>query len=72
MAQMKEMIEMNRLVGEILKSGNKFLQDYKANEAKKRELESSTNGTHGESKDTHDERGEGNVAVKAFAPERIH
>ena len=39
MAQMKEMIEMNRLVGEILKAGNKFLQEYKANEAKKKALQ---------------------------------
>lgn len=38
MAQMKEMVEMNRLVGEILKVGNKFLQEYKANEAKRSEL----------------------------------
>ncbi len=71
MAQMKEMVEMNRLVGEILKAGNKFLQEYKANEAKRSELESSTNGTHSESKDTHDERGEGNVTVKAFAPKGV-
>ena len=39
MAQMKEMIEMNRLVGEILKAGNKFLQDYKAKEAKEKKLQ---------------------------------
>lgn len=39
MAQMKEMVEMNRLVGEILKAGNKFLQEYKANEAKKKKLQ---------------------------------
>lgn len=71
MAQMKEMVEMNRLVGEILKAGNKFLQDYKAKEAKRSELQSSTNSTHSESKDTHDERSEGDVAVKAFAPEGI-
>lgn len=71
MAQMKEMVEMNRLVGEILKAGNKFLQDYKANETKRRELQNPTNGTHSESKDTHDERGEGNVMVKAFAPKRV-
>lgn len=39
MAQMKEMIEMNRLVGEIMKAGNKFLQDYKANEEKEKRLQ---------------------------------
>ena len=72
MAQMKEMIEMNRLVGEILKAGNKFLQDYKAKEAKRKELQNPTNGTHSEGKDTHDERGEGNVTVEAFAPKGVH
>lgn len=71
MAQMKEMIEMNRLVGEILKAGNKFLQEYKANEAKQSELQNPTNSTHSESKDTHDERSEGNVTVEAFAPEGV-
>lgn len=71
MAQMKEMIEMSRLVGEVLIASDEFLKNYKAKEAKKRELESSTNGTHGESKDTHDERGEGNVTVEAFAPEGV-
>ena len=39
MAQMKEMVEMNRLVGEILKAGNKFLQDYKANETKEKKFQ---------------------------------
>lgn len=71
MAQMKEMVEMNRLVGEILKAGNKFLQDYKANEAKRSELENPTNGTHSEGKNTHDERGDGNVTVEALAPKRV-
>lgn len=71
MAQMKEMVEMNRLVGEMLIASDKFLKEYTAKEAKKRELESSTNGTHSESKDTHDERSEGNVTVKAFAPKGV-
>ncbi|BDE81317.1 hypothetical protein CE91St14_03450 [Porphyromonas somerae] len=71
MALIDDMREMSRLMGEILIASDKFLQDYKAKEAKRSELENSTNGTHSESKDTHDERGEGNVTVEAFAPERV-
>ncbi len=71
MAQLKKMIEMNRLAGEILKAGNKFLQDHKANEAKERASEYSANGTHSEGKETHDERGEGYVAIETLAPKRV-
>lgn len=71
MALIDDMREMSRLMGEILIASDKFLQDYKAKEAKRSELQSATNGTYGESKDTHDERGEGNVTVEAFAPKRV-
>lgn len=71
MAQMKEMVEMNRLVGEMLIASDKFLKEYTSKEAKKRELQSATNGTYSECKDAHDERGEGNVTVEAFAPKGI-
>lgn len=71
MALIDDMREMSRLMGEILIASDKFLQDYKAKETKRSELQSATNGTYSESKDTHDERGEGNVTVKAFAPEGV-
>ncbi len=71
MALIDNFLEMNRLVGEILIASDKFIQGYKAKEAKRSELQSATNGTYSESKDTHDERSEGDVAVKAFAPEGV-
>lgn len=71
MALIDDMREMNRLMGEILIASDEFLRNYKTPEEKRSELESSTNGTHSESKDTHDERGEGNVTVKAFAPKGV-
>lgn len=40
MAQMKEMIEMNRLVGEMLIASDKFLKEYTAKEAKKKKPKS--------------------------------
>lgn len=39
MALMKEMVEMNRLVGEMLIASDKFLQEYKAKEAKEKKFQ---------------------------------
>lgn len=71
MALIDDMREMSRLMGEILIASDKFLKEYTAKEAKRNELQSATNGTYSESKDTHDERGNGNVTVEAFAPKRV-
>lgn len=39
MALMKEMVEMNRLVGEMLIASDKFLKEYTAKEAKEKKFQ---------------------------------